>query len=141
MTPKRFVSKVDGWLPGVFVVVVLIQVFALAAAMTESGAQGGIAVGVVAILLTVGLFTWLLRSTFYEVSSDTLRIVCGPFRQRITISDIKTIEPSRSALSSPALSLDRLRISYGENRRVLVSPADKRGFMRALGRDVEADLG
>ena len=137
MTQKRFVSKVDGWLPGVFVAVVLIQIVALAAAMAESGERVGILVGVAVLLLTVALFTWLLRGTFYEVSNDTLRLVCGPFRQRIPISDIQAIEPSRSALSSPALSLDRLRIRYGKNRRVLVSPADKRGFVRALGRDEE----
>ena len=141
MTPKRFASKVDGWLPGVFVAVVLVQILALAAAMAESGAPAGILIGVAVLLLTVGLFTWLLRSTYYEVSGETLRIVCGPFRQRITIADIATIEPTRSALSSPALSLDRLRIRYGKNRRVLVSPADKRGFVRALGLDEETILG
>ena len=141
MAPRRFVSKVDGWLPGLFVAVVLVQVFALAAAMAESGDRLGIVIGVAVVLLTVGLFIWLLRGTFYEVGSETLIIACGPYRQRISISDIKAIEPTRSALSSPALSLDRLRISYGKNRRVLVSPADKRGVLRALGREGEADLG
>ncbi len=141
MKTKRFVSKVDGWLPGILVVVVLIQIFALASAAAAMEDMTNILFGVAIPLLTVGFFIWLLRGTYYEVSADTLRIVCGPFRQRISISDITAVEPTRSALSSPALSLDRLRIRHGKIRRVLVSPADKRGFIRALGFDEEAVLG
>jgi hypothetical protein len=44
------------------------------------------------------------------------------------------------ALSSPAPSLDRLCIRYrggrfGRSRQVLVSPADKARFLRAVGMD------
>jgi hypothetical protein len=28
-------------------------------------------------------------------------------------------------------------ITYGKNRRVMVSPADRRGFLRAIGRELE----
>lgn len=141
MTPKRFASKVDAWLPGIVVAVVLIQIIALAGATAEAEDATSILAGAGILLLTTVLFIWLLRGTYYEVSSDTLRIVCGPYRQRILISDITAIEPTRSMLSSPALSLDRLRIRYGKIRRVLVSPADKRGFIRALGFDEETVLG
>ena len=55
----------------------------------------------------------------------------GPFRWRVPIDAITAITPTRSALSSPALSLDRLRIEYGE-RAILVSPIYKEGFVRAL---------
>ena len=140
MTPKRFVSKVDAWLPGVFVVVVLVQVVTLAVASGQAEDTISILSGAGVLLVTSAVFIWLLRSTYYEVSDDTLRIVCGPFRQRILISDITAIEPTRSMLSSPALSLDRLRIRHGKNRRVLVSPADKRGFIRAVGLDEETLL-
>ena len=140
MTPKRFVSKMDAWLPGVFVVVVLVQVVTLAVASAQAEDTISILSGAGVLLATSALFIWLLRSTYYEVSGDTLRIVCGPFRQRIMISDITAIEPTRSMLSSPALSLDRLRIRHGKNRRVLVSPADKRGFIRAVGLDEETLL-
>lgn len=141
MTPKRFASKVDAWILAVFVAVVVIQIIALAAAMAETGETTGILVGAAVLLLTVVLFVWLLRGTYYEVGNGTLRIVCGPFRQRIEISDITAIEPTRSPLSSPALSLDRLRIRHGKLRRILVSPADKRGFIRALGFDEGPILG
>ncbi len=134
MTTKRFPSKVDRWLLLVLILAVVIQIIALAGALTESEDLHGPLLGSGVLLLTVGLFTWLLRSTYYEVSGDTLKVVSGPFRRRIPIDAIDSIEPTRSPLSSPALSLDRLRIRYG-NRRVLVSPADKRGFLKALGFD------
>ena len=134
MKTKRFPSKVDRWLLAVLVLAVVIQIVALAGVLDESEDLSGPLIGSGVLLLTVGLFTWLLRSTYYEVSGDTLRVVSGPFRRRIKIEAIDSIEPTRSPLSSPALSLDRLRISYGK-RRVLVSPADKRGFLKALGFD------
>ena len=88
--------------------------------------------GVITLGLTTTLFAWLLRSTYYEIDGDDLRVVCGPFRKRIPVGDIASVEPSRSVWSSPALSLDRLRIRYGD-KSILVSPADKRGFIDALG--------
>lgn len=53
----------------------------------------------------------------------------------IPLSDIDEVPPSDSPLSSPALSLDRLRVSYrarGADRFVLISPQDKGGFIREL---------
>ncbi|MFQ5610075.1 MAG: PH domain-containing protein [Woeseiaceae bacterium] len=48
------------------------------------------------------------------------------------------MQPTRNPLSSPALSLDRLKITYGpKNRKVLVSPADKESFVQALGLELE----
>lgn len=40
--------------------------------------------------------------------------------------------PTRGPLSSPALSLDRLRIEYGKRGVVLISPREKEAFVRAL---------
>ena len=39
------------------------------------------------------------------------------------------IRPTRNPLSSPALSLDRLRIDYGSGRSIMVSPEDKDKFI------------
>ena len=64
-----------------------------------------------------------------------LRVVSGPFRWRVPIADIQSVTPTRSLWSAPALSLDRLRINYGNGRCILVSPADKQGFMEAIGQN------
>jgi hypothetical protein len=61
----------------------------------------------------------------------------GPFRWRIPLAAIVSVTPTRNPLSSPACSLDRLRITHrgprGE-RGLLVSPASKTGFLDALAR-------
>jgi hypothetical protein len=40
---------------------------------------------------------------------------------------VRAIGPTRNALSSPALSLDRLRIEYSHSLAVMVSPDDEEG--------------
>ena len=70
------------------------------------------------------LVSWVLFGTYYIVEGGSRTLRSGPFRWRIRMSDIHRAHPSRSPFSSPALSLDRLRIEYGESRHILVSPSD-----------------
>ena len=88
----------------------------------------------VSAIVALGLPVWLLLSTYYLVDAGNLMIRSGPFRWSISISEIKSVEPSRSLLSSPALSLNRLEIQYGRGKTVLVSPKDVEGFRNAIGR-------
>lgn len=57
---------------------------------------------------------------------------CGPFRTRIALDQVRSVKPSRSLASAPALSLDRLAIAYGRFGTVLISPRNKAGFIAAL---------
>ena len=81
----------------------------------------------------------MLVGTHYTVSGNTLRVACGPFRWKVPLDAIQSVEATRNPLSSPALSLDRLRIHYGR-RRIMVSPSDKAGFLKAIGQDPD-DVG
>ena len=83
-------------------------------------------------LLTLGLPVWLLLDTSYTVTADELQVRSGPFRWQIKLSEVKQISPSRSWLSSPALSLDRVRVQFGAARSVLVSPREKQQFVDCL---------
>jgi hypothetical protein len=56
----------------------------------------------------------------------------GPFKWCIPIADITSITPTSNPLSSPALSLDRLRIEYGRGHLLMISPRDKEQFVRDL---------
>ena len=47
------------------------------------------------------------------------------------LAAIDVVEPTRNPLSSPACSLERLWIRYGE-KQIMISPLDKAGFLRAL---------
>lgn len=89
---------------------------------------------IAALLAGVGvaLPLWVLLGTHYTLTDSTLQVRSGPFRWRIPLSEINGIEHTRSPLSSPALSLDRLQISYGRGSLLMISPRDRDAFMREL---------
>ncbi len=129
---RTFKSKVDGW----YYAALLFVLGTLSYAYIEEGLtpkSPEFPVFIFSALLSAGLMLWLLKTTDYSVSHDTLLIRCGPIKWHIKRSEIKDIRPSRSLLSSPALSLDRLAIHYGEGRTIMVSPKHKKAFISALG--------
>ncbi len=128
----RFVSKVDAWFIPVIVIAIAGMLTAFVAVLVDDTPLWlKLAVSFTSVLFC-GLLFAVLMGTHYVVANGVLRIVSGPFRWKITISEIVEITPSRNPVSSPALSLDRLKITYGKHRSVLVSPADKEGFIRAI---------
>ena len=87
--------------------------------------------------LFLGLFllfiVHMFSTTYYTIEGDSLKIKCGfLYNQTIPIAAIRKIESTRNPLSAPALSLDRLEISYGKWDSVLVSPRGHRGFAQHL---------
>ena len=136
MTPKRFPSKIDAWLIIVMVISLAGVVGGFIAVVLENeDLYATLFVGVI-MLFVVLLIVSLLFRTYYSVEGDTLKVVSGPFSWRVPINEIDSIEPTRSPLSSPALSLDRLRIRYSGRKRIIVSPADKQRFAKALGVEI-----
>ncbi|RZJ55116.1 MAG: hypothetical protein EON49_21085, partial [Acidovorax sp.] len=86
----------------------------------------------VVFALTLVLPLWLLLDTSYTLTAEELLVRSGPLRWRIALGDVREVLPSRSWVSSPALSLDRLRIRYGQGRSILISPREKQRFIDAL---------
>jgi hypothetical protein len=94
--------------------------------------------GLILVMIIVAvLMIWLLTGTHYTVDRGFIRIASGPFRWKVPIDKITAVEETRSPLSSPALSLDRIRIRYGKWRQIMISPADKAGFLKAIGRQLD----
>lgn len=130
----KFRSRIDPWILILLVIAIAGQIFALTAVLS-SETQGSEALIVIGITIPgVLLIVSTLLRTHYTVSDGRVRVVCGPFAWNISISEITDISETHSPLSSPALSLDRLKISYGRNKRIMVSPADKRGFLKAIAK-------
>lgn len=129
----RFSSKVDAWLAVVLVAAIVMQIWALVAVLRAN--PSALVAGMTIVMIAAGilLITSVLIRTHYTVSDGALTIVSGFFRWSIPISDITKVTASHNPVSSPALSLDRLRIDYGSHKYVLVSPKDKDGFLRAIG--------
>ncbi len=126
----RYPSKRDAWL-------VLVIWLAIGGTMAASfGASRALppieaAFALGASVLVVAFMLSVLYGTFYQFEGDTLRIRSGPFRMNVPLAEVRAVTPTRNPLSSPACSLDRLRIEYG-TRSVMISPADKEGFLATL---------
>lgn len=126
-----FKSAVDSWFYAAIGLLILLGIISLWP-IIRMGNSSSIVLSIGTLLLTLGLSIWLLR-TEYRISNSTLLIRSGPFRWTIPIEEIQSIEPSQSVLSSPALSLNRLKITYGAGKKVLVSPKRREQFLQALG--------
>lgn len=108
----------------------LLWTFAFVMTSASSGSERLI-VSVLSVF-GVALILSVLMRTNYTVADGEIRIVSGPLRWTVRVADILDIQNSRNPLSAPALSLDRLKISYGHGKYVLVSPVDKVGFLEAI---------
>jgi membrane protein YdbS with pleckstrin-like domain len=84
------------------------------------------------VLAIVAFLVYLLVPTRYTITPEELVIESGPIHKRVPLTSIISVTPTRNPISSPALSLDRLEVRYGKNDIVLISPADKTGFLTTL---------
>nr|WP_294946229.1 PH domain-containing protein [uncultured Mucilaginibacter sp.] len=88
------------------------------------------------LLLAVmsAMFFPVFFNTYYAITTDgVLRVKCGMFfNSKVVIGSITKIEDTRSILSAPALSMDRMEIFYNKSDSIVISPADKAGFVAEL---------
>lgn len=130
----KFRSKIDWWLLLIFVVItanIILKFY------QENHNYSFVSNFPHLIIYSLVIFLiWLpIFSTYYLIEHNQLIIKSMVFRWKININDITQIEPTHNPLSSPALSLDRLKIIYMKNGRiasVMISPKDKEGFLNAL---------
>lgn len=103
------------------------------AVWTEPGPLG-LRIGLTALLALSAVFVlWVLYSTRYRLERDALVVRSGPFRWKVGLDSIEEVVPTRNPLSSPACSLDRLRIRYAGSRiGIMISPESKGAFLRDL---------
>lgn len=86
-------------------------------------------------LLATAFVVWVFRATYYVITDDELIVRAGPFQRTVRLESIRRFRATHNPLSSPALSLDRMEVTYG-SKRMLVSPQDKREFVKAVKRRV-----
>ena len=131
MEPLTFASKIDGWLLVVLLGSALACLFA-ASSIVMSRMAGPLWLAAAITLVGCVLPVWLLVATNYVLTATTLDVRSGPFKWQVSIAEVTSIMPTRNPISSPALSLDRIRIDYGDGRWIIVSPREKERFMREL---------
>ncbi len=126
-----FRSKVDWW----YYAIIIASAGSLGYgtyAVIETGVTSMLWFMAIISVFAVGLPVWLLFGTNYTVTEETLIVRSGPFRWRVERNSIRSLQPCRSPLSGPALSLDRVEVSYGNGQSLLISPADIPNFMKAI---------
>lgn len=132
---RTYPSKIDAWILAVMGVSMAAAIAGLIIAGVKEGplraAQGGF------ILLGVaGFLVWILRGTNYTLDGSSLIVRSGPFRWTIALADISSVKEPGGFFgrkrSSPALSWDRLAITYGANKRLMISPENQQQFLADL---------
>lgn len=129
----KFKAKVDTWIK---LVLWLCVVGTLPLVFTVP--ENELWIMFVVLIPIDGLLLWILYSSHYELTQDYIRIVVGPFRQKIYYDKIKSYKEVKSWLSSMALTSDRIEIRV-HNKSYLtgtthIGPVDKMRFMDELRR-------
>ena len=91
------------------------------------------ALGVVS--LSFGFILYFFFGTYYVIEAKELTVKCGFFSYKpIPISKIKELVDTRTLISAPAPSFDRIEIKYGKSEKMILSPVDKDAFAKDLRR-------
>ena len=128
--PTVYPSAIDLWIA---VVLIMSPMFAAAIgvyAWTEGERDGAIILLITAcatLLLTLGL-TIPCR---YTIEEEDLHVRCGIISYRIPLKTVERVEPSRTWVSGPALSMKRVMV-FTKFRNYVLSPADREGFIADL---------
>ncbi len=127
----RVKSAVDWWVGLLiwFTIVISISTLFLVPE-SERGVTFLIVAPVVALML------WIYFGTYYELKVDHLYCRSGPLVARIPYCAIKSARLTSNPISSMALSLRRIEITYVSKSifggLVYISPPDREGFLREL---------
>jgi len=78
--------------------------------------------------------------TYYTFENSFLHIRCGlMINIKINYKNIVSVKDSKSLISSPALSMDRIEIKYYENSYhnfLIISPERKQEFIDTLNKHI-----
>jgi len=125
---KKYNSKLDPTIIiPIFLMLITIEVLMLLNRIWE---------GVLFISFLTVLLIYLFQSTYYMLTDDNKLVVKAGFlfNKTIEVSSIKKIASTKSSIASPALSFDRLLISFNEYDTVIISPKNKKEFIEELRR-------
>lgn len=80
-----------------------------------------------------GFILHLFFTTKYIINNEILQIKSGILiNNKVNIKTIKSIQKTKSILSSPAASFDRILIKYNKYDEVIISPKNKLEFVNDL---------
>ena len=91
----------------------------------------GLLINAVVILFTLHLFL----NTYYVIDGEFLIVKSGMIiNKKVDINSVKSIKETKTIISAPALSFDRLEVNWGKYTGVVISPRDKKKFVEHMTR-------
>ncbi len=131
---KVYKSKVDWWLAVLIVGLFLLGIGYVIAGVFHTIKSGSLDYwSIITGALVVILIAFLVWPVNYTLTETKLIVRSGILNSKYDFSILTGAAPSRNFLSSPALSLDRLKITYkGKIGFFMISPVSKEEFMKDL---------
>ena len=120
-----FKSKVDIWMAIIFIFVPISMIYGV---ITEPSAVLLLVTAFIIVLLCILFF-----GTKYVIEKEELIVYGGIYKKRIPIKQKRSLRPSKNLLSAPAMSIDRIEITFDPHIQViLVSPKERELFVKKL---------
>lgn len=131
MVKTVYKSKIDIW---VWIPVFLGMIICVGAALSVVFNWWIFLSGLLPIIYCADM---VFRRTYYTIDEENrnLRVKCGFITDfNVNIDKIVSLKNTRTLLSAPAASIDRLEVKYGRCQSVVISPKDKQEFIAHLRR-------
>jgi len=131
---QKFHTKIDWWILG-FLIAMTGLLIQLLYTMYAKGTMVEYPEHTAVYILTIAVIWWPVFNTRYIIENEALIIHSLFLKWHIPLKNIQNISKTNNSISSPALSLDRLKIEYmkdGKIKQVLVSPRDQQAFRQAV---------
>ncbi len=130
----RFPTSVDRWLAVIAAIYVLVAIGLPAWHLGQVVAGGAVFQPILAVLPPMVLaLLWILTvPCYYELRHSSLIARSGIVRVTVPFLAITRIRRTRTLVSAPAWSLNRLAISYGKTQQLIISPERQDDFLRAI---------
>jgi len=127
---KKYSSEVSY---GLLTFIFLVFYGPLIPIMINSELNGKMIVTIGFLSLVFAFILHLFLKTEYTIDKKELKIKCGVFSYKpIDIEKIKELSNTKSIISTPAPSFDRIVVKYGKYDEVIISPKDKVNFAMEL---------
>jgi hypothetical protein len=129
----RFSSRIDWWIPAIVAIAIAGAPLSIYfSPKTKPVAPSTWWLLAASLIVPIALLWWLFSTTEYVIVGNDLRVSGGPINIVVPLGSITKIARSSSLSSGATLSLYRLAIEYGTYKEVIISPADRQGFIRAI---------
>lgn len=134
---RTYHTKIDWWSGLILVVSGFVLVGSGVLLFIDAPPNDLLAAPIAVVCFGMALFTaWIPFSTYYTITATELVVRSTFIHWRVPLESVIEVYPTHNPLSSPACSLDRLRIKYewpsGRKTSVMISPKAKEEFLAEL---------